>query len=103
MRARSSVGPESTASYLPLTSFTMVKVASPPLELKARPSVESKPAASGPEPMAGVAMTFQLAISVTAIILLLQTEKSFLLFTSIAKPDGPSQGASDILRLDWES
>ena len=57
VRARSSVETESTASYLPLTSFTMVKVPSPPLELKARPSVESKPAASGLAPIAGVAMT----------------------------------------------
>ena len=52
-----------------------------------------------PEPIAGVAITFNVAISVTAIILLLHTEKSFLFFTSIASPDGPSHGASEARRV----
>src|ERR1035438_9046277 len=132
VRAPRSVVTVSTASYLPLTGLTMVMVPSP-LELKARP--ESKPAPSAPEPIAGVAITFMVAISVTAIILLLHTLKrhrgstaerepiagvaitfmvaisvtaiilllhtlnSFLFLTSMARPDGPSQGASDARRV----
>jgi hypothetical protein len=46
----------------------------------------------------GVATTLKLAISVTAIILLLQAEKSFLFLISIANPEGPSQGAREACR-----
>ena len=40
-----------------------------------------------------------VAISVTAIILLLHTLNSFLFFTSMARPLGASQGASDARRV----
>src|ERR1035441_6948540 len=95
VRAPRSVVTVSTASYLPLTALTMVMVPSP-LELNARP--ESKPAPSTPEPMGGVAITFIVAISVTAIILLPHTLNSFFSLTSMARPDGPSHGASDARR-----
>ncbi len=49
--------------------------------------------------MAGVAITFMVAMSVTAIILLSHTEKSFLFLTSIARPEGPSQGPADVRRV----
>ena len=67
-------------------------VPSPPLELKARPVPGSKPAPSVPFPMAGVAMTFKVAMSVTAIILLPQTLNSFLFLTSMASPEGSFAG-----------
>src|SRR3954469_17572181 len=73
----------------------MVKVPSPPFALKARPRPESNPAPSAPGPTGGAEITFIGAISVTAIILLLHTEKSFLFLVSIAKPEGPAQGASE--------
>jgi hypothetical protein len=38
-------------------------------------------------------------MSTTAIILLAQTEKSFLFLTSMARPDGLSQGARDMWRV----
>ncbi len=41
-----------------------------------------------PGPIAGVAITLKVAISVTAMILLPQTENSILFFMSIARPDG---------------
>src|SRR5471032_2957274 len=69
VRAPRSVGTLSTASYLPLTSLTMVSVPSP-LELKARPGPGSKPPPSVPEPMAGVAITLKDGMSTTAIVLL---------------------------------
>ena len=68
VRAPRSVVTVSTASHFPLTFLTMVNVPSP-LELKARPVPGSNPAASGPWPIAGVAITFIALMSVTAIIL----------------------------------
>src|SRR5580700_4664014 len=98
VRAPRSVGTLSTVWYFPSTSLTTLSVPSPPLELNARPRPESKPAPSGLDPIAGVAITLSVGISMTAIILLSQAANSFLFFTSMARPDGDSHGARDAWR-----
>ena len=98
VRAPFAVGTVSTVRYFPPTSLTMLRVPLPPFELKASPRVESNPAASGPLPMAGVATTLNVGMSVTAITLS-HTEKSFLPLTSMARPLGPSHGSTEVRRV----
>ena len=56
-----------------------------------QPEARIKTGTIRPAPIGGVAITLSVGISITAIILLSQTAKSFLFLRSIASPDGDSQ------------
>src|SRR5215831_3980206 len=81
----------SKTSYLPFVSRTMVNVPSP-FELMAYPGEGSNATPSDWAPIAGDARTLPASGSETAITRLLQTEKRRRFLTSIAIPEGSSQG-----------
>src|SRR5690348_3186275 len=82
------------------SSFTTVSVPSP-FELKARPVSGSNRLASTPLPIGTDAITLPLTALITAIILLWQPANRRSCFTSIANPEGESQGAIGQRDLIW--
>src|SRR5208282_329865 len=95
VRAPRCVGTFSTTiNFSGESSCTTVIVALCPFDANAYNVPESNAFASTPSPISGVAITFPVSASTTAIILLSQPAKSLRFTRSIASPDGDSHGAS---------
>jgi len=94
VRAPDSGGDGLDGLPLPFTCLTRVSVPSRAVRAEGQARARIVPRRIGPCPIAGVAITFICLISVTAIILLPQTENSTPSLVSMARPEGPSHGSS---------
>src|SRR5262249_57582789 len=83
------------------SSWTTVRVQSPPLEVNATSSFGSNPLASTPRPIGTVVSNLPLSELTIAITLLPQPANKRWCFWSIARPEGSSHPAIGQVLLSW--